>query len=44
MSAVLTQPDSRAERVSGMDAWQLYQETGLQVGNGMSLILVDRGR
>lgn len=32
----------RAERVSGMDAWQLYQETGLQVGNGMSLILVDR--
>ncbi|MGE2730806.1 wax ester/triacylglycerol synthase domain-containing protein [Mycolicibacterium vaccae] len=25
-----------------MDAWQLYQETNLQVGNGMSLILVDR--
>lgn len=32
----------RAERVSGMDAWQLYQETALQVGNGMSLVLVDR--
>lgn len=33
---------ARAERVSGMDAWQLYQETDLQVGNGMSLVLVDR--
>ncbi len=33
---------ARAERVSGMDAWQLYQETELQVGNGMSLIHVDR--
>jgi diacylglycerol O-acyltransferase / wax synthase len=33
---------ARAERVSGMDAWQLYQETGLQVGNGVALILVDR--
>ena len=32
----------RAQRVSGMDAWQLYQETVLQVGNGMSLVLVDR--
>lgn len=34
--------EQRAERVSGMDAWQLYQETKLQVGNGMSLIQVDR--
>jgi len=42
MSTAVTEPDTRAERVSGMDAWQLYQETGLQVGNGMSLILVDR--
>ncbi|MCV7064409.1 hypothetical protein H7I76_37320 [Mycolicibacterium vaccae] len=41
-STAVTPPDSRAERVSGMDAWQLYQETRLQVGNGMSLILVDR--
>ena len=33
---------ARAQRVSGMDAWQLYQETVLQVGNGISMALVDR--
>ena len=32
----------RAERISGMDAWQLYQETDLQVGNGVCLMVLDR--
>ncbi|CAJ1581790.1 wax ester/triacylglycerol synthase domain-containing protein [[Mycobacterium] wendilense] len=34
----------RAERIGGMDAWQLYQETRLQVGNGMTLVPVDRSQ
>ncbi|BBZ03773.1 diacylglycerol O-acyltransferase [Mycolicibacterium chitae] len=34
----------RAERIGGMDAWQLYQETRLQVGNGMTLVPVDRSK
>lgn len=32
----------RVERLSGMDAWQLYQETRLQVGNGVAVAVVDR--
>lgn len=32
----------RAERISGMDAWQMYQETDLQVGNGLALMVLDR--
>lgn len=34
----------RAERISGMDGWHLYQETDLQVANGLSIFLLDRSK